>query len=382
MKQLADGFAGRALQGAGGLDVIADQLTIRARVWSGGAKDVGSASDTDLVIPTIYKISQVTTRLVAQSGGLYEMGDIIAGPITPAWTVGAQSGGFSITQLAPVVSDNSFEIIYVISGAHSGEYQLVEARTFKRFHYDLVLRRRITKPEIFPPGGVGKLPTDVAGCRLWLDTTANVTTPAGNLTWVDTVSGLAFVQSGGVAVPGTNLNGTASVDLSGLARLSCTSPISSVISAAAWTAIVVFKYTGNVADGGAYYSNGSIIGDLDGALGGYWAITTSVTKIDLGQTDGVSSKVDQVPNTPNVIQYALFRYNGSRLQTALNGGAFDVGVPCGSVANMSHLLRIGPNIPQSTCFQGSLGDIAVFNVAVSDSDCAALGVGMKNKFAL
>ena len=145
MKQLADNL--RALAGPASFDVIADQLTIRTRVWTNGYRGplTDPRVDTDLVIPQIYKIQQVSTEEIVSSGGKYEQGDIKIGPITPNYVTSTGTGGFTPLQLNPNGADGT-EIIYVIAGTHGGNYQLVEEQSWKRFSYFLVLRRRYETP--------------------------------------------------------------------------------------------------------------------------------------------------------------------------------------------------------------------------------------------
>lgn len=145
MKQLADNL--RALAGPSNFDVIADQLTIRTRTWSGssGLRGDAPSTDVDVVVAQIYKIQQVSTEEVLSSAGKYEQGDLRVGPITPSWTVGNKSGGYSPAQLNPTGAEN-VEIIYVIAGTHAGNYQMVADETWKRFSFFVVLRRRFDTP--------------------------------------------------------------------------------------------------------------------------------------------------------------------------------------------------------------------------------------------
>lgn len=145
MKQVADNL--RALQGPNAFDVVPNQLTIRTRTWAGGMPGAdGGFTDADLVIPANYRIAQVSMREVSSSGGRYREGDLKIGPITPAWTVGSQSGGYTIAQLRPEPTSDGVEILYVITGTEVGDYQLVEGQFDDRFSYFLVIRRRYTTP--------------------------------------------------------------------------------------------------------------------------------------------------------------------------------------------------------------------------------------------
>lgn len=131
----------RGLAGPSNFDVRTTRLTIRTRVWSGGRRGSGVSQDTDLVLPQIYKVVLLTTKEIAGSGGRYEMGDVRIGPITPAST----SGGFTSEQLKPSGAQGT-EIIYVLTGAVTGEYALVSLNTDKPFGYYLVIRKMRTTP--------------------------------------------------------------------------------------------------------------------------------------------------------------------------------------------------------------------------------------------
>ena len=122
--------------------VRTNQLTIRKRTWSGAFLEQGTATDEDLVLPARYPIRYVTAQEVNSSAGSYEAGDILVDHITPSdGTV-----GYTPAQLKPVITTNNVEIIYVLTGAHAGEYSLVDCRTYRPFTYQLVLRRRASTP--------------------------------------------------------------------------------------------------------------------------------------------------------------------------------------------------------------------------------------------
>ncbi len=126
---------------AGTLDIRTSQLTIRTRTWSGGRAGSGFSVDADLALPKRYKISHLSAREVASSGGRYEMEDVRVGPITPAQGV----TGYTIDQLKPEGAAG-VEILYVLTGAVEGEYSLVHVHTERPFRYELVLRRRRRTP--------------------------------------------------------------------------------------------------------------------------------------------------------------------------------------------------------------------------------------------
>ena len=138
-----------------GFDVRPYQLTIRTRIWSGGLRGKGNYVDTNFVVPQIVKMRRLKQEEIANSGGKYEMGDILFEPFTPAYPAnaltGQPAGGFTEAQLAPRATANGTEIIYIVTGQHAGEYSLIELRSDKSFRFGLVLRRSRTSP--LPPSG-------------------------------------------------------------------------------------------------------------------------------------------------------------------------------------------------------------------------------------
>lgn len=133
----------RGITGPSGLDLRTSQLTIRTRTYTGGRRtSTAVTTDSDVALPQIYKVRQVTTGEIANSGGRYEDGDIMVGPITPSNGAGV---GYTEAQLAPKPSGDGVDVLYLLSGAHAGTYDRVELRSTEPFSYYLVLRRtRIT----------------------------------------------------------------------------------------------------------------------------------------------------------------------------------------------------------------------------------------------
>ncbi len=144
----------RALAGPARFDIRTTRLAVVTRTWTGGCRDADPPTpatpryvDVVLDLPPIYEMKQLATRDIASSGGLYEMGDVKVGPITPRFTrTDGTIGGFTEADLKPTPTANGIEVLYVLIGAHAGEYQLVELRSLRPFGYELVLRRRETTP--------------------------------------------------------------------------------------------------------------------------------------------------------------------------------------------------------------------------------------------
>lgn len=127
-------------------DIRTSQLTIRSRTWLGGKRGAtGGYTDSDLEIPRKYRIRQMEQNEIASAGGRYEAGDVLVGPITPEFP-GPPPGGYTEAQLKPRPTTDATEIIYLITGAHAGEYRLIELRSMRAFGYELVIRRTRATP--------------------------------------------------------------------------------------------------------------------------------------------------------------------------------------------------------------------------------------------
>lgn len=138
----------RALTGPAVFDVRPTNVTIRTRTYVGGRRSSQSAyTDSDLVLPDIYKVSPLKFNEVTASGGRYEVGDLKLGPVTPRGV----TKGWTEDQLAPKTTSDGVEVIYVLStspdgAGHSGEYSRVQYLREKSFSHYLILRRRSNVP--------------------------------------------------------------------------------------------------------------------------------------------------------------------------------------------------------------------------------------------
>lgn len=133
----------------GDFDYRTIKITIVKRVWSGGEAGAGTPVTTTVTdLPQAIRIVPVNERDIAGSGGRYEAGDVKCGPITPAYSVGSLTGGYTPAQLDPAASlgATGIEIIHVLSGAIVGEFRLVDLQQHRAVSYFMVLRRLRTTP--------------------------------------------------------------------------------------------------------------------------------------------------------------------------------------------------------------------------------------------
>jgi hypothetical protein len=143
----------RSKAGPTGFDIRTSRLTVISRTWSGGRVGVPSTTpgvpayvDAVLDLSPFYRVRQVNTHEVASSGGRYETGDVLVGPITPSFTRSdGTTGGYSEADLKPSPRRGT-ETIYRLSGAHAGDYTLIELRSARTFSYKVIIGRRETTP--------------------------------------------------------------------------------------------------------------------------------------------------------------------------------------------------------------------------------------------
>ncbi len=117
-------------------------FAIVVRTWASGAVGKGTFTDSTLPIAPNPKMREVSTRELASSGGVYEQGDLLVGPFTPAYD-GPPPGGYTPAQLDPPLSpaDRGVEVIYVVIGPDAGQYRRITATRDRAMRYMLVLRR-------------------------------------------------------------------------------------------------------------------------------------------------------------------------------------------------------------------------------------------------
>lgn len=144
----------RMLSGPSVFDMRPTSVEIVQKTWSGGRRGNGRSTEiVVLALPNYTKVRQVTSREIASSGGRYEEGDLVIGPITPAYPSlpHGYTEGYTETQLVPRVAGQGQEIIYRMaqqSGATGivGDMYLVEFKRDRVMRFELVVGRLRTTP--------------------------------------------------------------------------------------------------------------------------------------------------------------------------------------------------------------------------------------------
>jgi len=144
----------RSILGPGdaGLDMRPTGVAIVTTSWSGGIRNSGTPTVLSTVrLPPYTRVRHVSLREIAESGGRFEEGDVLIGPIDPAFSGDEGGGGFTEAQLAGKTTSQGTEVTYQLtqqSGATgiAGTYTLIEFRRDRNFRFEVVARRSEVTP--------------------------------------------------------------------------------------------------------------------------------------------------------------------------------------------------------------------------------------------
>jgi hypothetical protein len=145
---------GRSLLGPAVTDMRPTTVQIVRRAWTGGYVGKGDKIDgTPTNLPPYTKVRHVSQREIASSGGAFEEGDVVVGPITPQYQQpDGTFAGFTESQLKPDARDSGVEIVFLLAqqAGHAtgivGEYRLIEFRRDRVLRFELVIGRERTTP--------------------------------------------------------------------------------------------------------------------------------------------------------------------------------------------------------------------------------------------
>lgn len=142
--------------GPSGLDILPTSVSIVTRTWNEGRRGAGGAdnyTEQALCLPQGITVRHLATREIAGSGGRFEQGDMLVGPIRPPFTdpVSGATGGFTEAQIKPP-GQQGVEIIWRLTSTQpngsgiNGDYALIEFRRDHPFFYEAVIGRKRSTP--------------------------------------------------------------------------------------------------------------------------------------------------------------------------------------------------------------------------------------------
>jgi hypothetical protein len=144
----------RGIPGLFGLRLFT--VSVVTRTWNGSRPGVDSSTSSDTTtgikvdVGTYQtKVTQITTRDVIASGGIYTDQDVRVGPITPPYTGSAQDGD-AITVFDPAPGVAPAEIFFNIKGpgypTAGAWFKKLSQDVTRPMHYEFVLRRSAETP--------------------------------------------------------------------------------------------------------------------------------------------------------------------------------------------------------------------------------------------
>lgn len=169
-----------------------------------------------------------------------------------------------------------------------------------------------------------------------------------------------------MALPCIDFNGSASFFMLRNDADSASKTLSDVISSTAHTILVAFYVKGVTANNAASYDNEAIIADTGGYAGIFLKNTGSGYLAQCYNWDGNEDKVE-VSVLLNTSYVLMARHESGNLYASLNGGS-ETSVASGTTTNLTGAVTIGRNEASAGFFNGRIGEIAIYNAALTGSN--------------
>jgi hypothetical protein len=153
---------------------------------------------------------------------------------------------------------------------------------------------------------------------------------------------------------------------------------SDFFSATASTAFVVAKAQSVSTNSNFVFENASVLSEGQQAHG-FVTLRSNDTAASFGYVDAyASASLSYVPGSWKVFTTT---HDGTNLSFAINGGAPSQ-TPLGTRTFTSNFLRLGANGNMNVFFDGDVGEVIAFNVALSSSDQSAVEQYLIDKWGL
>lgn len=126
-------------------------VSVLVRTHSGSRPGISGGTWTDVTTPLKVSggaqnpsVTQVTSKDVVASGGLYQVGDYRIGPLTPEWA----DGGTAYATLSPATTSTAREVFFVLTGPGMPDAgikcQRVSDEALKNFRINVIVRAMAT----------------------------------------------------------------------------------------------------------------------------------------------------------------------------------------------------------------------------------------------
>jgi hypothetical protein len=177
---------------------------------------------------------------------------------------------------------------------------------------------------------------------------------------------------------GSGINGRASLDLDGAVTSMGGATLGSLVARSEWTVLVVFRVVGSAPDAVDAWLNSPIIADARG----FWGVFASAQHF-WGYNWDLRENAIAVDGSAGVSAYGYAQYDGSHLRVSLNGSP-PASVPCGDLtaSALDSPVMLGAGFRTSAPFRGSLGDLAVWNRALTTEELERVELFFGEKYGL
>ena len=186
---------------------------------------------------------------------------------------------------------------------------------------------------------------------------------------------LILKQSGAIAVPvwraTTPLMSLPCLDFTGGQRLVLTNNangsrfLSDLITNTACTLFIAF-YAESITTSINDYTSHVLIEDMGGYWGALLSLASGVPKVLAYNYDGTQDFV-RLTVTTGATHVLMLRHEAGNLYASLDGGA-ESSVPSGNTQNLAFGVGVGFGYPSSVAYDGRIGEIAVYNTALSGTN--------------
>jgi hypothetical protein len=208
-------------------------------------------------------------------------------------------------------------------------------------------------------------PKNLPGCTLWLRGDLGIHASGTNVSQWDDQSGNGHIFLPGATQPsiGSGINGQPTVDFDGAATsITCSDALSTIITASAWTAFAVYDYTGTATTTATSYMNPPIIRDV----GAFWGLFASTQNLIAYCWDGAdkSARPTASANT-NYYATTLLLSGTIFAEENLLGTS---SAASGNITTLTNSVNLGAAFGAGAWFKGSVGEIIVYNRALSSPE--------------
>jgi hypothetical protein len=224
-------------------------------------------------------------------------------------------------------------------------------------------------------------PRAIPGLQLWLDPSNGVSGSPLSL-WSDqSRNHYDFFSSAPVwPTMGSGINGHATVDFDGTDFMVTDATLAQIVAPTGWTVFAVFRYTGSVHDAADVWLEPAIIDDT----GGFWGMFADTQHL-WGYGWDVAETKSAIAIAPGGSYCGYARFDGAELHVSVSRSPEISVVTSGELIDkaLRYPVWLGRGgFATSGFFQGSIGDVAIWNRALTPEELGLMELYFTSKYGL